>query len=665
MTEKQFFYGAQFHRPPNPPRAERRQLLEQLAREFQFNMIRVWPSWDYYNPAAETFAFDEIEELMAYADQLGLRVLMGVMLEMAPYWLEQEQSEARYVDAKGQPVRFTGSSNNVTGGWPGLCLDWEVAQQAATRYIRELVSVVAPHKSMYGYDCWNEPHIEPAWPRNIWYAPQETFFCYCPKTVEKFHHWLEGKYGNLRGLNEAWTRRYPNWQAVDPPRLLSTYMDWVDWGSFIIEKDSSEMQWRTDTVRAADPQHPIGSHAAHTPPIENLYPNGISVSGLARPLDFWGLSLFPRWEAKTPMVGTIRMEVVRSSAPGKEFWLTELQGGHGNIGLRRSPMMRPQDIRLWNWLAVANGAKAILYWNYQAEATGFEATGFGLVTRAGETTDRAREAARNNQLIQAHWDIIKGHRPKPQVALLFDQDNALLTFAMIGNTGNSTDSFLGYYRALWEMDLHADFIGPAALPEAAYKVIIVPWHLIGKKGTCTELLRYVERGGTLILETGFGMFDERCYYNPVVPPHGLREAFGYREGEAYVVYAGTPRTPLLKPQGTPPSDEIHYEPEIAFTEPVAAQVKGNAFLTPLQVDSARVIGKYEDLPVAVTKKVGKGEVYYFGTNLGASIHAGNSEGLLLLDAIIRPLVQAPVTAKKLRPRLVGGEKRSLLVVIND
>jgi len=71
------------------------------------------------------------------------------------------------------------------------------------------------------------------------------------------------------------------------------------------------------------------------------------------------------------------------------------------------------------------------------------------------------------------------------------------------------------------------------------------------------------------------------------------------------------------------------------------------------------------MTVAAMKKVGQGQVYYFGTNLGASIAAGSDAGIDLLRAIISKVVKAPVTGGKVRPRLVEGEKRSLLVVFND
>ena len=55
------------------------------------------------------------------------------------------------------------------------------------------------------------------------------------------------------------------------------------------------------------------------------------------------------------------------------------------------------------------------------------------MARDGSPTERVLEAAEDNRLIQAHWDIIEGYEPKPEVAILFDQDNALMTFAMSGN----------------------------------------------------------------------------------------------------------------------------------------------------------------------------------------------------------------------------------------
>ena len=662
---KEFIYGAAFFRPPNPPRALRREMLKTLAQEYKFNIIRIYLAWVYCNPQPDKFNFEELNEVMSYCDEFGLKVLMGVITEEAPYWLEQAHPEARYVDAKGNAQRLGDSSNNVSGGWPGMCLDWEPVRLAAGRFIREMAKVVSQHPSMYAYDCWNEPHIEPAWARNIWAVPQERLYCYCDRTIAEFQHWLEQRYGTLDQLNEAWVRQYPNWKAIDPPRFMSTYLDWLDWRRFIIERSTDEMRFRAGHVRAVDSKHVVEGHAGRKHPLDPVTEDGVNDWRLAEVVDVWGFSHFPRWESLPVFYGAAVMDLARSCSGKKDFWMTELQGGHGSNGLWRSPQMRAQDIRLWNWLAVAAGAKGIIYWAYHAEATGSEATGFGLVARDGSATERVLEAAEDHRLIQMYWDVIQNHRPQTEVAILADEDNYILTYAMSGAEVPATESIRGYYKAMWNSDLWVDFIEPRSLGKANYKVLIVPWHLIGKKGTCEALLRFVEAGGTLILETGFGMFDEHCLYNPVIPPFGLAGSFGYREKESYYVNNGTETNPLSIPKNLPPSDKVYYEPEIQFTHPVPTKVKAYTFLTPIELKTATPIGNYDGKTVAATKKVGKGEVYYFGTNLGASIAGGDSRGIELLQAILARVVSPPVHCDTLRPRLIEGAGRSLLVIVND
>src|SRR6202012_1313724 len=327
--------------------------------------------------------------------------------------------------------------------------------------------------------------------------------------------------------------------------------------------------------------------------------------------------------------------------------------------------MRPRDIRLWNWMLVAMGGKGIVYWCYLTEATGTESTGFGLVERDGSPSERILEAAQDHKLIQAQWEIIKDYKPSPEVAVVVDIDNALLTFAMSGKEDASTKSFAGYYKALWNSDVLVDFIEPQSLSNSnKYKVIIAPWHLIGKQETCDRLRQFVEAGGTLLLETGFASYDEHMVYNPVVPACGLAEVFGYREQESlYMMRNDLKGNP--KPEDLAPSERVYIEGRLTFTEPIKAAVKAHTFLTPITVSSAKVIASYESTPVAAFKKVGKGQVYYFGTNLGASIEEGSQEGIDLVRAIVSQAVRRTISSDKVRPRLIESSNGSLLIVFND
>jgi hypothetical protein len=160
------------------------------------------------------------------------------------------------------------------------------------------------------------------------------------------------------------------------------------------------------------------------------------------------------------------------------------------------------------------------------------------------------------------------------------------------------------------------------------------------------------------------MYDERMFFNPAIPPYGLTEVFGYREGESFYMETSQGKD-SEKLNEVPASDRVYVEGYLQFTEPLSVRVKAHTFLTPITVSSAEVIAKYEDTPVAAMKRIGQGQVYYCGTNLGGSIQAGDPGGLQLISTILRRVVKAQVTADKLRPRLIEDGKQSLLVVVND
>lgn len=63
-------------------------MIQTIAEVYKFNLIRIWPNWDHVNPQPDEWIFDEVEEVMSYWDNFGLKVLCGLMFELAPWWLE-------------------------------------------------------------------------------------------------------------------------------------------------------------------------------------------------------------------------------------------------------------------------------------------------------------------------------------------------------------------------------------------------------------------------------------------------------------------------------------------------------------------------------------------------------------------------------------------------
>ena len=657
----EFIYGTHFYHPQSGPRPDQfRPMLEAISKKFRFNIIQVWSNWDYYNPTENEFRFDDLNQLLALCDELNIRVLLTVMLESAPYWLERAHPETRYVNAGGEAIHLGGSGAHYTGGYPGLCFDWQCVRDAAGHFVRELIKTVAPHQCIYGYDVWNEPAIVDLEGRELSSETRlsEKLFCYCPGTTKEFQAWLRRRYETIDRLNQAWIRRYPDWDSIDPPRrAMETYADWLDWRHFIQDRTTDYLRFRTEAVRAIDPKRILEAHVAYTPPCGPVTLRGIQPHRLAEIVDVFGCSFYPSGFGIPIERAVGEFDFVRSCASDGEFWITELQGG----GYAGAPMP-PSALRTWNWLGIDSGAKAIIYWTYLTEGTGIEASSFGLVTRSGESTERADEAARTNRLIQERWGLINGYRPQAEVAILFDQDNALLTFASAANEEPSTQSVAGYCKALWALDLRAEFVEPPKLNQCSCRVLLVPWYLIGKKETCDAIVAFAKRGGTVILEGGFGRFDERYYFNSVIPPNGLDATFGYREVDSFTVEHGLLPSDAVN-QATPETNSL--EAILRFSEPETVDIKADTHLIPINVKTAVPIAKCNQWTVAAKVKIDTGTVYYIGTNFGGSLATGGQGGLSLLRAMIGGVVQPEVTSSsQLRPRLIRGDKGSLLSVFN-
>ena len=672
-----FVYGTAFYRPPDPPASQRRSILKEIAHTYKFNTVRIFTSWAYCNPAPHSFDFGEIDEILGYCDELGLKVLMGVMLEDAPYWLEALHPESRYVNANDTPRRLGGAPNNVSAGAPGLCLDWAPVRSAAERYIREMVKVVKSHSSLHAYDCWNEPHNEPTghWLVNSPFDISKSLYCYCERTKAEFRKWLKNKYSEIGHLNEAWARRYVKWTHIDPPRRLGVYVDWLDWLRFIIDRNAAELRFRTEQIRTMDSTTLLECHIGLQPAVDSsMAVLGVNPWQLTETVDIWGISYFPGL-IKDTWWAAARMDLTRSQAGNKPFWMTEFQGGFAGGSLSRRHNLRPRDIRVGNWLAIALGAKGILYWTYFPGTMSAESGGFALAAPDGSGTERTQEAAEDRSVISTCEGLLKGYSPRPEVALLFDQDTALLTFAMLGGEDMSAYSFRGYYKALWSCDLLVDFIEAKDIQPGAYKAIFAPWHIMAKRDTCESLRRFVEGGGTLILQTGFGMHDERARYSAVIPPYGYDDIFGYREGEGFFMdvrdgSAGNVTANIMGSDKTKrnvsPSERVYAEGYLRFTEPASVTVSAHTFLTPVTaLPGADVIARYESTPVATRKRLGRGQVYYIGTNLGGAVNAGDLQGIHLIRALLAGIVVPQVTADTVRPRLIEGASQGLLVVFNE
>ena len=193
MKDKEFIYGTHYHRPPNPPADMHGFHLHKIKEELDFNVVKFRIQWNYMEREKGKLELAEVNRMFDYCDKLGMKVILEINLETAPYWMERQYPAARYVSANGHAVDLGGYDATQAGGYPGLCFHNSVVKEEAQRYLKLFVESVKNRKSLYGYDCWNEPHMEPAWQSSYWANMGDRVFCYCAACKSEFRQWLKEK----------------------------------------------------------------------------------------------------------------------------------------------------------------------------------------------------------------------------------------------------------------------------------------------------------------------------------------------------------------------------------------------------------------------------------------------------------------------------------------
>ncbi|MEU3983758.1 beta-galactosidase [Streptomyces sp. NPDC026672] len=521
--------GAQYYRPPNPPRQDWARDLGRM-REAGLNTVKFWACWSWMAPHEGTVDFADLDELMDLAARNDLGVVVNTILENAPYRLERSYPRARYLDSEDRPVPLGAAMNTPGGGWPGLCFDNESVWEQARSFLTELTTRYRDHPALRVWDVWNEPHLEPAS-----YHP-ERIYCYCPASLKVFRAWLRTRYTSLDDLNRAWQRRHSAWEEVDAPRRHESVPDMLDWRAFWFDNLRTWLDRRQAAVRRADTAHPVMTHVALSGFTGQLATHTLDEFTLTDSVDLFGTSSFPTWlMADDHVEHLFNLDTARDAAAGKPFWQAELQGGRGRRdGVRSTPHPDPSTVSLWMWNALASGATGIMFWQWRPELTGPEAPGYGLCAPDGAFTDRV--AAVRDVATDPDVALLDGWQPdRPSCGLLLSRRSALHAYATDRTMDLYRDAVLGAYRLLIDNNtpvelLHEDLVERDGVPDHLTS-LLWPMPSTSSDELADRLHAFVERGGTLVAEAGAGEYDRLGRRRPVVPPGLLGTLFGITQIE--------------------------------------------------------------------------------------------------------------------------------------
>jgi beta-galactosidase GanA len=221
---------------------------------------------------------------------------------------------------------------------------------------------------------------------------------------------------------------------------------------------------------------------------------------------------------------------------------------------------------------------------------------------------------------------MKSFPKQPEVAIWKSQKNEIFHYCEYGDFNSLAASINAYSDFLYKHSYAFNYVNSEMLNDLSqYKVLIMPSAYYLTQQEADAIDAFVNNGGVLLSEAHLGAYSDdkgRHCYN--IPGFGLHEKWGINEVETSTTYR------LKMPQKEEVDLDVVADVKKFLKDfgttggkyvPIAMKdgtVLWGAFrFAKLEADNATALGSFtKDYPTVITKNVGKGKVWYCGTNIG-------------------------------------------------
>lgn len=636
--------GAVYFRKSNPPGADWAK-DHKTAAQVGMNTFRHWFMWSAIEVTPGNYDWDDYDQMMDLAAQNGIKVIIAELVTAAPEWAFRKHPTARYHGNDDSFIYSTISGSSDTGGFPGLCLDNPEIKALAEQFLTRLIERYRTHPALLGYDLWNETTYEGGNPQKM--------YCFCEATKARLRVWLKNRYGTLPVVRKTWQRySLETWEDIEPPRNFSGYSESLDWLQFRVDNAYELFDWRIKLFRKLDPKHLVTCHGV-AGTLESHASQTHNEWMAASRVDVYGLTWVASRHGTEPWRQYQSLDLVRAGARGKPFWHAEAQGGPlwmqpQVIGRPKEDgrVTEPEDIRVWNMISCAGGARGILYCRWRPLLDGPLFGAFGPFGMDGSITPRSEMAAKTLRWANAHPELWQSHPVRGAVGLLFAPESEQFNYVQQGSTEFYARSMQGAYQAFFDSNIQVDFVALANISE--YKVLYVAYPVMLKSDTVDRLKEFVTNGGTLISEGLPAYFGDHGHVGASQPNYGLDSIFGAQE--TYVEF-----NPDI-------SENLTFEIN-------GSKVQGRYFRQEYALKGGKAVGHYSNGAIAaVEHQTGSGRTLLMGSFPGAGyyLHHG-AEARALFASFLKMAGVSPqvvISNNALQARLHSGQGGTHLWITN-
>lgn len=637
MFFDKIIHGTQYYRTPTPLPEEWEGDIAKME-EFNMDAFQIRINWRWNERREGEYDFSDVDKLMDLAEKYNRKVIIKFLLECAPQYVFDKYGGTR-IGPKGEQLRG-GAHGAFYGGWRP-CFTNPQVQAAAVRFVEKVAERYHNRKNLILWNAWNE----------IRNRPIED--CFCPHCRKAFGKYLQNKFGTIEKLNQFYGTAEDSFDTIALPAMAHGFWDIYEFKKF---KGGTELynyvKFVYDGIRKYDSEHPVMTHAGFTSAFQNNIGDVCDDFTVSKAVDFWGTSIPCACSMDTHekrLDFFMLNDFLRSV--DENYFVHEIYPG---LGMFKYEYDTPFDMRFKLYSVLSNGAKGLVYWQYRAERVGHEQDCAGMVRADGSPRPVAYEAQKFGADLTVNMQYFVGAKvQKAEVGIVFDFDSMLMS--EIEDAASPPDysfdasdpvlyyrnAHAGMYRMLTNGNYPVDYVS-VTKPELfeQYKVLYFPYYTMLDHAIIPYLQKFLEKGGTLIADEGFGFRTQNTWMQPYdidCKPLMTARMRERRRRKDFITFGG-------------------------------AQLQTAPYRNEYKVEDAEECLHFGDGSAAAwSVKYGKGKIYLLGFSVGYSYYeTGDKSWLemidgLLKDAGVEKKAYADAANGIYEKRLLNGDKEIIFI----
>jgi beta-galactosidase len=498
-----------YYYPEQWPRKQWSRDFQNMSKQgFEFTHLAEF-AWANLEPEEGKFDFEWLDEAINLAAKNNLKVILCTPSAAPPIWLTEKYPEVLMQNAEGV-TQVHGSRTHAS--WSSMKY-----RELVDKVVSALAKKYGQDKRIWGWQIDNEP------------SHYSAEYDYSPAARARFIEWLRKKYKSIDKLNEVWGNafwsiRYQTFEQIripnsrELPQLPSPH-SMLDYKRFSAAECADFVSAQAKTLRnfiSKDQWVTTNYMGFHLPNDPFLNKDLDFIATTSYPVAGFAVGFGPEgFRINDPAALGQPLDYFRSikGITG----VMELQPGQVNWG-RYNPQPLPGAVRLWLYQSFGSGAGFVCSYRYRQPLSGGEQYHYGMVGPDGVTPSVG--GLEYQQTIKEIKELRKSVKPTSglperlkaiKTGILYSRDNTWeMNFQKQTHQWNPTYHVTRYYETIRSLQAPVDFLDESA-DFSAYPFLVVPAYQLVDEDLNSKLLRYVEKGGNLVLSCRYGQKDKDAH----------------------------------------------------------------------------------------------------------------------------------------------------------